>query len=94
MILKTTYLDSRDQWDGVYWPSLQVQSHIRSRCLYPATGTATLWNTGRTALEMLPPRKLAEVLKELSRALGDNTHRVIVSLGSKFPPSRRIEAGV
>ncbi|MCK5244425.1 MAG: hypothetical protein KAJ90_04065, partial [Desulfobacterales bacterium] len=43
VILKTTYLDRMDQWENACWPSVHIQSHMRSRCLYPDTGTPTLW---------------------------------------------------
>jgi Pyruvate/2-oxoacid:ferredoxin oxidoreductase delta subunit/predicted house-cleaning NTP pyrophosphatase (Maf/HAM1 superfamily) len=92
-ILKTTYLDSKDQWRNVYWPGLHIQSHMRTRCLYPETGTATLWNTGCTALEALPPDALNELLHELKDKLGENNHRVIVSLGSKFHKAGELRRG-
>ena len=97
VVLKTTYLDTTNQWKNVFWPAIQVQSHMRSRCLFPATGSPTLWNTGRTALEMLPPCSLNKLLKELENCLksnGDNqTSRVIISLGSKFPNADVLKPG-
>lgn len=83
VILKTTYLDKLDQWKGVHWPAIQVQSHMRSRCLKPKDDPV-LWNTGRTALEMLSPQSLNKMLHQLKPSLGGQTHKVIVSLGSKF----------
>ena len=84
VVLKTTYLDAPSQWEGVYWPGVQIQSHMRTRCLFPATGTATFWNTGRTPLEMLPPSSLNCLLHSLSNNLQSETYRVIVSIGSKY----------
>lgn len=84
VILKTVYLDSFDQWNGVNWPAIQVQSHNRTRCLFPDTGTATIWHTGRTALEMLQPRQLNQLLKQLLYTKKVDNHRIIISLGSKF----------
>ncbi len=92
VILKTTYLDTLDQWDGVRWPSIQVQSHMRSRCLFPDTGTATLWNTGRTALEMLLPKQLNSLLC-LIKTNDLETHRVIISLGSKYYEPGELKRG-
>jgi NAD-dependent dihydropyrimidine dehydrogenase PreA subunit/predicted house-cleaning NTP pyrophosphatase (Maf/HAM1 superfamily) len=86
VILKTTYLDKIDQWENTWWPSVQVQSHMRSRCLYPDTGSPTLWNSGKTAMETLPPQQMNLFLKEvLSRGQAVDTERVVVSLGSKYP---------
>ena len=87
VILKTTYLDSMDQWENAWWPSVHIQSHMRSRCLYPDSGTPTLWNSGKTAMETLPPRQLNDLLKSLV-ARGNDTGRVVVSLGSKFPKGK------
>lgn len=87
VILKTTYLDSLDQWGNAWWPSVHIQSHMRSRCLYPDSGTPTLWNSGKTAMETLPPRQLNDLLKCLV-ARGNDTGRVVVSLGSKFPKGK------
>lgn len=84
VILKTVYLDSFDQWNEVNWPAIQVQSHNRTRCLFPDTGTATIWHTGRTALEMLQPLQLNQLLKRFLSTNRVDTHRVIISLGSKF----------
>jgi len=83
VILKTTYLDKIDQWEGVHWPAIQVQSHMRARCLKPKEDLV-LWNTGRTALEMLSPASLNKLLHELKPKLTGQTHKVIISLGSKF----------
>lgn len=86
VILKTTYLDKIDQWDNTWWPSVQIQSHMRSRCLYPDTGSPTLWNSGKTAMETLPPQQMNLFLKEfLARGRTVDTERVVVSLGSKYP---------
>jgi len=93
VVLKTTYLNEARQWEGVHWPALQCQSHMRSRCLYPNTGTKTLWNTGRTALEMLPPTQLNRLLRQLADRLPDATHRVIVSLGSTFHAPGELKRG-
>jgi len=87
VILKTTYLDSMDQWRNAWWPSVHIQSHMRSRCLYPDSGTPTLWNSGKTAMETLPPRQLNDLLKSLV-ARGNDTGRIVVSLGSKFPKGK------
>jgi predicted house-cleaning NTP pyrophosphatase (Maf/HAM1 superfamily)/Pyruvate/2-oxoacid:ferredoxin oxidoreductase delta subunit len=84
VIFKTVYLDSFNQWNRVNWPAIQVQSHNRARCLFPDTGTATIWHTGRTALEMLQPRQLNQLLKRFLSTNRVDTHRVIISLGSKF----------
>lgn len=86
VILKTAYLDYDGQWDNVRWPAIQMQSHMRTRCLFPPSGTSTIWNTGRTAMEMFPPRLLNRFLRELlaARSVSGASHRVIVSLGSKF----------
>ncbi|MFH2124591.1 MAG: 4Fe-4S binding protein [Pseudomonadota bacterium] len=89
VILKTTYLDTIDQWENTWWPSVQVQSHMRSRCLYPDTGSPTLWNSGKTAMETLPPQQMNLFLKEfLARGRAANTERVVVSLGSKYPSGK------
>ena len=89
---KTAYLAFPGQWDGVNWPALQVQSHMRSRCLKPSP-EPVLWNSGRTALEMLPPAGLNNLLKRLVDVVKPNgSHRVIVSLGSKFFPGERASA--
>jgi len=89
VILKTTYLDKIDQWENTWWPSVQVQSHMRSRCLYPDTGSPTLWNSGKTAMETLPPQQMNLFLKEfLARGGVADTERVVVSLGSKYPMGR------
>ena len=95
VILKTTYLDEQEQWKNVYWPGLQIQSHMRTRCLFPNTGTPTLWNTGRTAMETLPPRSLNILLRILGQVecLNGKTHRVIVSLGSKFHKEGELARG-
>lgn len=94
VILKTAYLNRRDEWTDVYWPSIQVQSHMRARCLYPSTGLATLWNTGRTALEMFTPEDIAVLLGRLAQtALKEESHRVIVSLGSKFHHQGELKRG-
>ncbi|NCB26115.1 MAG: hypothetical protein EOM62_11685 [Bacteroidia bacterium] len=87
LVLKTTYLDSLAQWKNTEWPSVQVQSHMRSRCLFPETGTATLWNSGKTCMETLPPRQMNQLLTYL---LGhgltvEQSTGVVVSLGSKYP---------
>ncbi len=86
VILKTAYLDYDGQWENVQWPAIQMQSHMRTRCLFPPSGTSTLWNTGRTAMEMFPPQVLNRLLKSLLelKVVKDSSHRVIVSLGSKF----------
>lgn len=88
VILKTTYLDRIDQWENTWWPSVQVQSHLRSRCLYPDTGTPTLWNSGKTAMETLPPRQMNRFLKEFLARKPEDTEGVVVSLGSKYPAGR------
>ncbi|KAB2889236.1 MAG: hypothetical protein F9K32_13505 [Desulfobulbaceae bacterium] len=88
VILKTTYLDRIDQWEDTWWPSVQVQSHLRSRCLYPDTGSPTLWNSGKTAMETLPPRQMNRFLKELLTREPEASKRVVVSLGSKYPLGR------
>ncbi len=93
VVLKTVYLDKEDQWDNCHWPGIQAQSHMRTRCLYPDTGTATLWNTGRTAMEMLSPRGLASFLKLAKSEINDQHERVIVSLGSKYYPKGEIQRG-
>lgn len=89
VVLKTAYLDDPKQWENIFWPGLQIQSHMRTRCLYPDTGSPTLWNTGCTAVEMLPPNSLNEFLLDISQEewLENQTHRIIVSMGSKFPRS-------
>ncbi|MBF0232928.1 MAG: hypothetical protein HQK65_07805 [Desulfamplus sp.] len=96
VILKTAYLDYHGQWDDACWPGLHIQSHIRTRCLYPLPDTPALWNTGRTAMETLPPKLLNRLLIELRSDLQsdfqnvnsnknfNDTFRVIVSLGSKY----------
>jgi predicted house-cleaning NTP pyrophosphatase (Maf/HAM1 superfamily)/Pyruvate/2-oxoacid:ferredoxin oxidoreductase delta subunit len=90
IVLKTSYLDFVGQWKKVHWPSIQIQSHMRSRCMYPPTGMATLWNTGRTAMEMFPPDMLNALLTKLSLLFEKDegkyigTHCIIISLGSKF----------
>lgn len=84
VILKTTYLDRMNQWENAWWPSIHIQSHMRSRCLYPDSGTPTLWNSGKTAMETLPPKQLNNLLKSLVER-GTDTRQVVVSLGSKFP---------
>lgn len=106
VILKTTYLDYNGQWENVHWPAIQMQSHMRTRCLFPPSGTSTIWNTGRTAMEMFPPRLLQRFLRELfqdeddlyvDEPFGKAPHRVIVSLGSKFTLPRdwsRLNPGV
>jgi len=93
VVLKTCYLDSQDQWEDVFWPTIQAQSHMRSRCLFPSTGTATLWNAGRTALEMFPPPVLRLFLEALSEKMPFETHRIIVSLGSKYHCPGEIRRG-
>lgn len=90
VVLKTTYLNQLEQWDRAEWPALHVQSHMRTRCLYPATGTQTLWNSGKTSMETLPPRQLGELLNKLKMIV--DTGQVVVSLGSKFPKSGGIAA--
>lgn len=98
VVLKTAYLDRPAQWDHTCWPGLHIQSHVRTRCLYPLADSPTLWNTGRTALETLPPRLLNRFLREFApelkasapsdqQAHRNGTHRLIVSLGSKFHPA-------
>lgn len=91
VVLKTTYLDSMDMWSGANWPGLQIQSHKRTRVMYPLSNQATLWNTGRTAMETLPPEDMNRFLKCLlnytahgDRVFVGQTHRVVVSLGSKY----------
>ena len=85
VVLKTTYLDGMGQWQHVWWPSVQIQSHMRTRCLYPDTDTPTLWNSGKTAMETLPPKQMNELLNLLCRKGNNISSRVIVSLGSKYP---------
>jgi NAD-dependent dihydropyrimidine dehydrogenase PreA subunit len=84
VILKTAYLDWPGQWKGANWPGIHVQSHMRQRALYPLTTSPTLWNTGRTAMETLPPEELNGFLKKLKNRLAEQSRRVVVSLGSKF----------
>lgn len=90
VILKTIYLDDLNQWDSLCWPSLHVQSHMRTRCLRPLKSPVSLWNTGKTAFETFPPKILNELLieiikdRELADLAGENFHRIIISLGSKF----------
>lgn len=92
VVLKTTYLDRENQWHNACWPSVHIQSHMRSRCLYPDTGTPTLWNSGKTAMEMLPPHLLNTLLVKLKNEVAD-TSRVIVSLGSKFHKQGELSRG-
>lgn len=93
IVLKTTYLDSKKQWDNTEWPSVHIQSHMRSRCLYPDTGTPTLWNSGKTAMETLPPKQMCKLLK-LLQVEGITSDQVVVSLGSKFRATDREMAEV
>ena len=58
VILKTAYLDSLDQWKDANWPGIQVQSHMRSRALYPLMTSTTLWNTGALRWRHLRPSYL------------------------------------
>lgn len=92
VILKTTYLDRMGQWENACWPSVHIQSHMRTRCLYPDTGTPTLWNSGKTAMEMLPPHLLNTLLVKLKNEVAD-TSRLIVSLGSKFHKQGELSRG-
>ena len=92
VVLKTTYLDDPRQWENIAWPGLQIQSHMRTRCLFPNTGTPTLWNTGCTAVEMLPPKRLNKFLLDISKDgwLKNKTHHIIISMGSKFPQTKSL----
>lgn len=83
VVLKTVYLDKLDHWDHIRWPELQAQSHHRCRCLRSTGHPRTLWNTGSTAMEMLTPKMMNELLKK--RELLEQHNRIIVSLGSKYP---------
>lgn len=90
VILKTVYLDDPNQWDSVCWPSLHIQSHMRTRCLRPIRNPVSLWNTGKTSLETFPPKVLNQFLKKIARCkelaslAGEDFYRIIVSFGSKF----------
>lgn len=85
VVLKTVYLDSLDQWDNLHWPTLQAQSHHRTRCLRSTAHPRTLWNTGITALESFTPEMMHEFLSEFAKTNPQKCQYVIVSLGSKFP---------
>lgn len=94
VVLKTVYLDNTDQWDNLHWPLLQAQSHHRCRCVRSAGHPRTLWNTGVTAMEMMPPAMMRDFLRYASQdsdliALHD---RIVISLGSKFPKHTKDQA--
>ena len=82
VVLKTVYLDSLKQWEGVKWPCVQAQSHHQTRCLRSTEYPRTLWNTGVTAVEAFMPNMMNECLKQID---SEKRADVIVSLGSKFP---------
>ena len=85
VVLKTVYLDRLDQWTTLQWPTLQAQSHHRTRCLRSTAQPRTLWNTGITALESFTPAMMHEFLRAFADANPQKHQDVIVSLGSKFP---------
>ncbi len=69
VVLKTVYLDEPGHWRNTAWPCIQAQSHHRTRCLCPPAHPTSLWNTGKTAMEMLPPRALNRFLSSLKTDL-------------------------
>jgi len=85
VVLKTVYLDSLDQWDNLHWPTLQAQSHHRTRCLRSIAHPRTLWNTGITALESFTPEMMHKFLQTFASNDAAKRKRTIVSLGSKYP---------
>lgn len=88
VVLKTVYLDSLDQWEKLQWPTLQAQSHHRTRCLRSTAHPRTLWNTGKTAMESFTPGMMHDFLVQFAKGNQGNPEKcqnVIVSLGSKFP---------
>lgn len=85
VVLKTVYLDSLDQWKNLHWPTLQAQSHHRTRCLRSTAHPRTLWNTGITALESFTPGMMHDFLARFAKENPETCQNVIVSLGSKFP---------
>lgn len=85
VVLKTVYLDSFDQWDNLHWPTLQAQSHHRTRCLRSIAHPRTLWNTGITALESFTPEMMHDFLQTFASKDKAKRKRTIVSLGSKYP---------
>lgn len=85
VVLKTVYLDSLEQWDNLHWPTLQAQSHHRTRCLRSIGHPRTLWNTGITALESFTPEMMHLFLLNFAKNDVEKRKNTIVSLGSKFP---------
>lgn len=92
IVLKTVYEDhlvgakSETPRQEPRWPALQAQSHHRTRCLRSTGHPRTLWNTGKTALEMFTPRMLNLFLRYIEKSIDENEQkRIIVSLGSKYP---------
>lgn len=89
IVLKTVYQDDIKKSDA-RWPSLQAQSHHRTRCLRAIGHPRTLWNTGITALEMFTPKMLNEFLQAFAgtEKCEGELNRVTVSLGSKYPKAK------
>lgn len=85
VVLKTVYLDSLNQWKNLQWPTLQAQSHHRTRCLRSTAHPRTLWNTGKTAMESFTPGMMHDFLARFAKDNPGKCQHVIVSLGSKFP---------
>ena len=85
VVLKTVYLDSLEQWENLHWPTLQAQSHHRTRCLRSIAHPRTLWNTGITALESFTPEMMHQFLWTFAPNDVAKRECIIVSLGSKYP---------